>query len=443
MIERLVDDLRNTSKRNDKIKILKKYFDIDKDIAPLLARCYDPFEKFNVTTIKPTVNGFKDLSDCYDQFNKILTQISSRQVTGNIAKEIVIRFVNTLTRESQHLVSLILNKDLKCGIGPETINAAYPGLVEQFSVQLANKYSPSKKYDVDFFWGSTKLDGIRCIYQNKRPGVLLTREGHELVGFENIISDVETIVERMKDYDDFKNFNESEFFVDGELFSNTLDFNKIQGIVVSNKNIDLAKKKQIHLKVFAIGPVNKTDDMINFFDSKEIFKGLPNIEPLDYFKVNNDPVTIMAKTKELVIGGFEGLMLRHPSIPYEWKRSNSLLKSKLLHETEAELIIIDYKPGKPGTKFENILGSLTCRGTVTDPMFTDSKVKFGEFEVTTDVGTGFSDEERKDIMDNIDDYIGKEIVVNYQCMSQNSSDDKYSLRFAVKKDFKLDRTADI
>lgn len=441
MIVQMIQELKRTTKRLTKVAIIKKYCNDDPGIPRVLSRCYNPFEKFYVVNIKPKISGNKDLSECYDQLHKTLDLISTRQVTGNIAKEIVLRFLNTLNFESQKVVLHILDKDLKCGIGPESINAAYPGLIEQFSIQLANKYKPDKDYKVNYFWGSRKFDGIRCLYQEKRPGKILTREGNELVGFEGILGDIETLIERMKDYEEFNQFDTKEFFIDGELFSDTIGFNDIQGIVLASKNMDLKKKKQIHLKVFALGPVKETKDMTKFFIDSNIFKGLPHLIPIEYFKIENNPDIIMEKTREFVAAGFEGLMLRHPAIPYDWKRSNNLLKSKLLNETEVELTIIDYAPGKEGTKFENTLGSFLCKGTITDPVFTDGKVKPGEFEVTCSVGSGFTDEERDEIWKDPDYYIGKEIVINYQSMSQNSSDGSYSLRFGIKKKgFKLDRT---
>ena len=443
MIENMVKELNNTTKRTIKIQILKKYTAINSNIAILLQRCYNPFEKFNVVIIKFTKVGNKTLTECYDQLNNVLDKISTREITGNMAKEFTMRLGNQLTKESQSILLNILNKDLKCGIGPETINAAYPGLIEQFSVQLANKYKKDKDYEVPYFWGSPKFDGIRCIYREKKPGILLTREGHEIIGFDNIISDCETLIERMKENPLFKKCNFDDLFIDGELFSDSLGFNNIQGIVLSTKNIDLIKKRQIYFKVFAIGPTEYTEEMVNFFNDSDLFKKLPYIKAINYFKVNNNYDEIMEITRNLVEQEYEGLMLRHPYIPYDWKRSDKLLKSKLLNDTVASLVITGYKSGKPGTKYENMLGSFTCSGTISDPIFTDGKRKLGEFDVVCEVGSGFSDEERTEMWNDPDYYIGKEIIVNYQCMSQNSVDNKYSLRFGIKKKgFKLDRTSE-
>lgn len=440
MIEKMIEELKNTTKRKEKIKILSEYFSLDQEIPKLLSRCYNPFEKFYVTTVKSNIVGTKNISETYKQLNTLLDYLTSRTITGNMAREAVLRYMNTLNKESQKIFINILNKDLKCGIGPESINAAYPGLIEQFSIQLANKYKPEKEYKVPFFYGSRKYDGIRCIYQEKREGIIFTREGNALVGFDNIIADLETLIDRMKLEPVFSDFEPNTFFVDGELYAEGMSFNDIQSIVLSTKNVDIKQKRTLKLKVFAIGPVHKTEDMIHFFESKKIFKGLYTLEPIEYFKVYNNRDEILGKTREFISEGYEGLMLRHPEIPYDWKRSDNLLKSKLNDSTVAELTIIGYEAGKKGTKFENTLGTFICVGTVTDPIFTDGKVMPGEYEVSCQVGSGFSEEERSEIWKDPEFYIGKELIVTYQCMSKNSATDQYSLRFAVKqKGFKLDR----
>jgi ATP-dependent DNA ligase len=437
-MEQLILELRNTTKRNEKIEILKKSFTRNINIALLIARCYNPFEMFNVSKIKSSIVGIENLSDNYEEFNKILDILSSREFTGNSAKNILITFLNKLTKESQEIVISIINKDIKAGVGIETINSAYPELIEQFNVQLANKYKIDKNYKTDFWYGSPKFDGIRCIYLDKYNGKLLSREGHTFIGFDNILNDVQQLVDRIKklNISDINN----EIYIDGELFSDDLDFNTIQGIVMSNKNINEKDKSKIYYKVFAISSKN-TEDMVKLFQNSSIFEGLNYIKPINYFKIENNSDIIMDKTRELVNQGYEGLMLRSPKIVYEWKRSDALLKSKLLNETEAELIVTGYEFGKSGTKYENMIGSLILEGTVINPTFTDGKVKEGIFNVKCNVGTGFSDIERAEIFKNIQEYIGKEIVINYQCMcqNQNQNDNEYSLRFTVKKYFKLDR----
>jgi DNA ligase-1 len=74
--------------------------------------------------------------------------------------------------------------------------------------------------------------------------------------------------------------------------------------------------------------------------------------------------------------GAEGLMIRKPKSLYESCRSNTLLKVKPFQDAEG--LVIGHKPGKK--KHKGVLGAVVIRMS--------SGVEF-------DLGTGFSDEERR------------------------------------------------
>ena len=291
---------------------------------------------------------------------------------------------------------------------------------EGFKVQLANTYDPDKNYkDIEYWWGSYKYDGIRCIYFNSTPNILYSRKGLEFKGFEKILDDIHLLVDRLNSFDDV--------FIDGELYSDELDFNNIQSIVMTEDSSSVDKDK-IYLRVFAIGPCNNTNEMISMFNNTDLFIDLDKIKPISYFKIDNDSNTIISKCKELIGLGYEGIMLRDPNVPYDWKRSNKLLKYKMFKDNhELDMVVSDILPGKPGTKYVNTMGALLCIGEI------DNK------EVRCRVGSGFTDSERDDIWNNPDKYLNKEIVVRYQDITSDSKTGNISIRFPIKKCFKLDR----
>ena len=214
-------------------------------------------------------------------------------------------------------------------------------------------------------------------------------------------------------------------FVDGELYCDELDFNSIQSIVMNNS--DFTNKDKIYLRVFAVGPFKTTNELVSLF-ATDIFLGLDKIKPIQYFKINNNPDAITAKCKELIDIGYEGIMLRDPFVPYDWKRSNKLLKYKMFKDKhELDMNVSDILPGKPGTKYADTMGALLCIGYI------DGK------EVRCRVGSGFTDQERHDIWDNPGNYLNKEIVVRYQDVTTDSKTGVTSIRFPIKKCFKLDR----
>ena len=63
--------------------------------------------------------------------------------------------------------------------------------------------------------------------------------------------------------------------------------------------------------------------------------------------------------QNIIDNGGEGIMMKHPSAPYDNGRSSYMLKFKPAFDREA--IIIDYKMGDPDSKYNGMLGSLICR----------------------------------------------------------------------------------
>jgi len=84
----------------------------------------------------------------------------------------------------------------------------------------------------------------------------------------------------------------------------------------------------------------------------------------------------MKKLDDVVEQGAEGLMLHRASSLYKSGRSDDLLKLK--KHFDAEAVVISHLPGKG--KYQGMLGSMLVE--------TPDKIRFK-------IGTGFSDEERK------------------------------------------------
>ena len=77
-------------------------------------------------------------------------------------------------------------------------------------------------------------------------------------------------------------------------------------------------------------------------------------------------------------------------------------------------------------KYEGMLGALVCSGVI------DGKY------IETEVGTGFTDEQRNEFWLNKDVLIGRLAEIKFQEISSDATG-KFSLRFPVFLKFKFDR----
>lgn len=249
------------------------------------------------------------------------------------------------------------------------------------SVQLANTYSLTKKYGVDGWQTSPKIDGVRAVYI-PNFGILgrNLETRYSVPHIENICFQQDTIL-------------------DGELYIPGESFDRISGLARAKRNV--AGKTDLQFHVFAQIIPNytfvNTELMI-----ESITEVLPDnqriVIPVKYTYVDNNPLAIELQNEKNAADGYpEGTMLRHPDIAYVQRRSNELLKVK--NVSRGNFVVIEVIEGRG--KYRNMMGAIKVRGLVAGNI------------LTSNVGTGFTDAERREIWNNRTNYIGREAEIVY------------------------------
>lgn len=406
----LIKSLENEPSTNKKIELLKQFKD-KVLLKEVLFYTLNPEYNYFIKKLPKMGTGQagKDFKIAWYSIKGLLDALNAREITGNDAIKATTDILSDLTPNSQELAKRILFRDLRCNVSDKIANKVFPKLIPTFSVQLANKYDPKKKYKNDKWAASRKMDGLRCVFKN---GKLYTRNGKEVVGFEHIVEELKTLGE----YD----------LIDGELYSPDIPFQEIQGYVMRKKNVVEEDKKKIFFNIFVILPTcgTTTCNMVNAI--KGIPEGFKNLGVsfkylrfVDYEIIPNDFDKIKALDNKFVAEGYEGVMLRSMDVVYDWKRSDALVKYKSFKEED--LTIVDAIEGKG--KYKGMLGAFVCEGKVEG------------HKVKTEVGSGFSDEQREEFWKEKKTIIGILAEIKYQ----NLSDDNSSLRFPIFIKFKLDR----
>jgi DNA ligase-1 len=229
-----------------------------------------------------------------------------------------------------------------------------------------------------------KLDGVRCIFT--KDGAY-SRTGKEFKNVRHIMYDLQ----------DF--FNKHPFTVlDGELYNHALNnnFEKIISLVRKQKPTEDDMRDAQHLVQYHVydtvaqGPVY--EQRFNWLTTN-----LPIAASLTLIKntlVNSYDEAKMLHNVHLA-QGYEGSILRLNK-SYEQKRSYNLQKFKDFHDTEAT--IVGYVPGKG--KFTGLIGKFL--------MIDDEGIEFG-----CPIGKGYNFQDRRDILNNVNDYIGKRATFTY------------------------------
>ena len=356
----------------------------------------------------------------WDSFTLAITGFITRDVTGNTARDMIQSMMKSSTKAQWNgWYRRILIKDLRCGVSEKTINkvvekkyAKYS--IPVFSCQLAHDSANHETKVVGTKHIEVKLDGVRVItivYPDGRVDQF-SRNRKELVNFPHIKDQFKETAKAMSE----------PWVLDGEVMSSSFQ--------------DLMK--QVHRK----SDVSAGDAVLHLFDwlplsafesgqwattQKERSKALkmwygyykdklPNVAALDYEEVDLTSTKGQQRYKEInaqaIVGGYEGIMLKDPSAPYECKRSVAWLKLKPFIEVSLTVKAVEEGTGKNVGR----LGALVCTG------IDDSK------EIMVNVGSGFSDLQRDEFWNYRYECIEQVVEVRADAVTQNQ-DGTYSLRF--------------
>lgn len=386
-----------TPSKLEKEALLVKAFESEQT-KRLVRLALDPFSMFHIVLDEDEVlaargSGYQTpgwiIADpaYWEAVEQLLEQLTTRKVTGNAAKAAVTKVLaGALSDDHVRWTCRIINKDLRAGFSVSTANKASPGLLEPFQVALASPYEP-KKHKITGSWSAEKkLDGLRLVLVD---GVAYTRNGKPQ-------SSVDHILEQLASKIDL-----SAYVVDGEVMSGA-EFNVGSGNIRRSENdptavyhvFDIVDREEWRLKKTApFG--SRRDDLYRLLGQAD----LPNVKVVENIKLPSvvTPESLEAMRDRFIELGFEGVMLKDNNAPYTFKRSKNLLKIKLFETVDVP--VVGFEEGK--NKNKGTLGSVLVdlNGVVSE------------------VGSGWSDEDRAEIWNNQDKYMGKILEVQFQNLS--------------------------
>lgn len=456
----LISSLRDSNiEKASKVTLLYSTCKDNSWIKEILKYTYDPFKQFFIKSKFPdfidTSNNFNILDFNEELWNQtikvLLDKLNRRLLNTKTYTEELKTIMSSLSKENQDILKCIITKDLKIGFAAKSINNAIKeNLISTSLCQLCKTWDPTMKVkNIDYWWCSRKLNGLRGRWLKRdNEYTFLTREDYPLVGFDSITSELKYLQEK---YD--------LELIDGEVFNFNLPFQSIMSVARGEKTFDPKQKDLLIFHIFNIQRNNytykDTEEMIGYI--KDVFSKesntLTHIVPLEYEKVNNTPDDIINKTIQYTHDGYEGIVLRDPTISWEGgKRNNHLLKYKLFFETD--LTIKDILYGEVGKKWENYITALYCEGIIKakkitigndilyQPVAKDENSEDTEYiEVPIRVKattSDWTDDERKAYTKHSKDYFIDRIgEIKFQTITDKpDSTGYYSLQFPVFQKFK-------
>lgn len=345
-IQDFINVINNTNSKNEKKEILTNY----SFMKIILRYIYDDLYVFNVTSknylkyeksskkIKKQIDGFV--------MNIIhLLDILKDSVSGDTALNYIYCYVRE-NNEHKDLILKIIDKNIKIGINKTEINKVFPDLIPCFNVVLANKYENKHIKNGDEWYISRKLDGVRCICviePKKNKVMFYSRTGKE-------IHTLDILSNYIKEH--LSIFGHNSLILDGEIvdYDEKTDKEDFKGIMekIRRKDFIIENPRYYVFDILEYSDFFSRKSKFIFSERQHRLYNLINILNeistnsyiihLDQEKFSEETFERMKKVS--LDNEWEGLMLRKDTI-YEGKRTNNLLKYKLMSDDEYKVIGIE------------------------------------------------------------------------------------------------------
>ena len=232
-----------------------------------------------------------------------------------------------------------------------------------------------------------KFDGVRCLARLNSDGTvtLMSRKGKEFTHLNHIKADVAA------------NNSDTNLVLDGELYSDTLTFQELVGLVkrVTLKPGNDEQMLEVSLRVYDCVELNNEADFTDrYLTITNLTEGAEYLSLVENVRVSTES-EIHAAQARFVEEGYEGAMVRNLTGAYAiGKRSANLQKVKTF--LDGEYLIVGFTQGT---------GNET--GCVIWECHTPAGQPFG-------VRPRGTQEDRKVLFQNGSDYIGRQLTVRYQ-----------------------------
>lgn len=369
-----------------RMKILKA----EPRMKRIFEAAYNPFKKYYmkapgiIISNKEGEKIYQDNGELTLECVNLLHALSSRELSGNLAKEKVQDYIAGLTAESADLFQRILNKDLRCGINIKSIESVYPGLIptneggiEKIPVMLLRTFN-EKKANFPLLM-APKLDGVRGRFKN---GNMYTRQGKVIKGLDHICDALTDLGDEFNDLD-------GELTVPGDLFD------KASGLIRNDHPVPEAVYNIFDYPSYGFPKYHAIKKM-RYVHLQDLFNRdlLPSCIKLIIHVFVKSMEEVERYHDMYLSAGFEGSVLYDPESLYEDKRSYDWMR--LVPIKSADCPIIGYEIGKG--KYSHTLGKIIIG-------FRGHRVK---------VGSGFTDALRDEIWNNKEKYLTKIVKVEYK-----------------------------
>lgn len=354
-MKNIVDALRKTDSRNEKITILSKVKD-NELIKRAFYLTYDKTVTFGIKKIPAYSHGFKlyELSQALDLLS---SEFETRKVTGNKAIDTLKVILQNLEPDDAHIIECVIKGDMDCGVNKGIIDEVWKGLLSEIPQMLASPQSDKTLANIKYpAYADLKADGSRCITTIREEISMNSRNLSDYKGLsrlnkilqhprlKNYVLDGELVYIRQSSALSFM-LGEDDQKIDAE--AEIAKRQEGNGIINKSINGTISDSEQddVVYQVWDIVPVDvyygKEKSVQTYKERRELLESVVSeINDRSLQIIETTIVNSLEEAKKVyrkyIEMGLEGIILKNMNSVWENKRSKNLVKFK-------EEILVDVK----------------------------------------------------------------------------------------------------
>lgn len=428
-IVEIIDELKQTSSRNEKESILKREASVNnEELKYVLFMTYDPSVNFYIKKI-PEYQTIRPMYDCVTALNAIEEVICSRFKTGQDAVDYLKMVLSNTEPEEVEIVKSVVKRDLDCGVQEGSINKAFKGLINKppyMSYTLFNE-KIVKNFTLPCF-SEVKQDGVYAdvIVTNDTIGYV-SRAGKPFKF--SLPIEVEDKLKNIakEEY----NFISQSYVLHGEFLVLKEDGSGYEDRQTGNGylNSDETDSERIVFEcwdVVSLAKYTKRQTDIPYeIRTKAVSEVVGMVDSVHVRKVEQ----VVCETTEDLINhfvvcrqrGLEGTVIKQFELP--WKDHKTKQGVKLKNQFDCEYIVTGTQPH---SKKKDQIGALLVESSC-------GKVKFK-------VGSGLNDKQRKEFFLQPENIVGKIVTVRGNDLVSSESKDTFSIFLPRLTEVRVDKT---
>lgn len=361
----LIEQVRATPGKNDKIALLKKNAG-DTALQDVLKATYNPLVSYGIRKVPERTETGGDAGIDHKTW-LIIEQMATRELTGNAMIAAVQEEMNRLSDMSAELFKRIILKDMRAGFDEGTVNKVWPGLLPVFPYMRCCLPKDAKLESWNWAEGQVsqeKADGMFMNVNHEAGGsvFIYSRQGtmFPMEKFESLAAAVRTTLD-----EDTQSHGECLVLRDGVVLPREIG-NGILNSVLKGGDFE-ANERPIFLvwdqiPLSAVKAKGKYE--VKYVDRltgliKQLQRNSSNIVQLVPTRIVKSLAEAYKHYGELLAKGKEGTIIKKRDAI--WKDGTSKEQVKLKLEFELDLEVIAIVPGNANTKNEGRAGSLKCQ----------------------------------------------------------------------------------